>query len=144
MLKLSGAWLCGLSSVPQGSGLSRLRSSSSIPSRGPPLPPPTSRVASSTSLTRATKRSASHATSRPQMIGLTSWKREIPRTRRRMMKCQQTLWVVVTCVLLGKLASKHTTSDHGGRLPSHRLSSLHAESVDSSRPPFGTSWRNDL
>ena len=27
MLKLSGAWLCGLSSVPQGSGLSRLRSS---------------------------------------------------------------------------------------------------------------------
>ena len=28
MLKLNGAWLCGLSSVPQGSGLSRLRSSS--------------------------------------------------------------------------------------------------------------------
>jgi hypothetical protein len=27
MLKLSGVWLCGLSSVPQGSGLSRLRSS---------------------------------------------------------------------------------------------------------------------
>jgi hypothetical protein len=27
MLKLNGAWLCGLSSVPQGSGLSRLRSS---------------------------------------------------------------------------------------------------------------------
>jgi hypothetical protein len=27
MLKLSGAWLCGLSSIPQGSGLSRLRSS---------------------------------------------------------------------------------------------------------------------
>jgi len=27
MLKLSGAWLCGLYSVPQGSGLSRLRSS---------------------------------------------------------------------------------------------------------------------
>ncbi len=27
MLKLSGAWLCGLSSVPKGSGLSRLRSS---------------------------------------------------------------------------------------------------------------------
>jgi hypothetical protein len=24
MLKLNGAWLCGLSSVPQGSGLSRL------------------------------------------------------------------------------------------------------------------------
>jgi hypothetical protein len=30
MLKLNGAWLCGLSSVPQGSGLSRLRSSTSI------------------------------------------------------------------------------------------------------------------
>ena len=29
MLKLNGAWLCGLSSVPQGSGLSRLRSSES-------------------------------------------------------------------------------------------------------------------
>ena len=29
MLKLNGAWLCGLSSVPQGSGLSRLRSSPS-------------------------------------------------------------------------------------------------------------------
>jgi len=27
MLKLSGAWLCGLYSVPQGSGLFRLRSS---------------------------------------------------------------------------------------------------------------------
>ena len=27
MLKLRGAWLCGLSSVPQGSDLSRLRSS---------------------------------------------------------------------------------------------------------------------
>jgi hypothetical protein len=27
MLNLSGAWLCGLSSVPQGSGLSSLRSS---------------------------------------------------------------------------------------------------------------------
>ena len=30
MLKLSGAWLCDLSSVPQGSGLSRLRSSNRI------------------------------------------------------------------------------------------------------------------
>ena len=30
MLKLSCAWLCGLSSVPQGSGLSRLRSSVSL------------------------------------------------------------------------------------------------------------------
>jgi hypothetical protein len=56
--------------------------------------------------------------------------------RSRRVDCRQTLWVVVTCVLLGKLASKHTTSDHGGRLPSHRLSSLHAESVDSSRPPL--------
>jgi hypothetical protein len=27
MLKLNGSWLCGLSSVPQGSSLSRLRSS---------------------------------------------------------------------------------------------------------------------
>jgi hypothetical protein len=27
MLKLNGAWLCGLSSVPQGSGQSKLRSS---------------------------------------------------------------------------------------------------------------------
>jgi len=31
MLILSGAWLCGLSSVPQGSGLSRLRSSITFP-----------------------------------------------------------------------------------------------------------------
>ncbi len=31
MLKLSGAWLCGLYSVPQGSGLSRLRSSDNRP-----------------------------------------------------------------------------------------------------------------
>jgi hypothetical protein len=30
MLKLNGAWLCGLSSVPQGSGLSRLRSSGGL------------------------------------------------------------------------------------------------------------------
>jgi hypothetical protein len=27
VLQISGAWLCGLSSVPQGSGLARLRSS---------------------------------------------------------------------------------------------------------------------
>jgi len=31
MLTLSGAWLCGLYSVPQGSGLSRLRSSFTLP-----------------------------------------------------------------------------------------------------------------
>ena len=43
---------------------------------------------------------------------------------------------VVTCVLLGKLASKHTPSDHGGRLLSRRLGSLHAESVASSCPPI--------
>jgi hypothetical protein len=42
----------------------------------------------------------------------------------------------VMCVLLGKLASKHTPSDHGGRLPSRRLRSLHAESVASLRPPI--------
>ena len=52
------------------------------------------------------------------------------------MTCRQTLWVVVTCVLLGKFASEHTPSDHGGRLPSRRLGSLHAESVASSRPPI--------
>jgi hypothetical protein len=51
-------------------------------------------------------------------------------------RCRQTLWVVVTYVLLGKLASEHTPSDHGGRLPSHSLGSLHAKSVTSSRPPF--------
>jgi len=50
--------------------------------------------------------------------------------------CQQTLWVVVACVLLGKLASKHAPSNHGGRLPSRRLGSLHAESVASLRPPI--------
>ncbi len=43
---------------------------------------------------------------------------------------------VVTCVFLGKLASEHTPSDHGGRLLSCRLCSLHAESVASSRPPI--------
>jgi len=37
MLQLSGAWLCGLYSVPQGSGLSRLRSSTRPPSM--PMPP---------------------------------------------------------------------------------------------------------
>jgi hypothetical protein len=31
VLQISGAWLCGLSSVPQGSGLARLRSSIIIP-----------------------------------------------------------------------------------------------------------------
>jgi hypothetical protein len=44
--------------------------------------------------------------------------------------------VVVGCVLLGKLAREHTPSDHGGRLPSRRLGSLHAKSVASSRPPI--------
>jgi hypothetical protein len=38
--------------------------------------------------------------------------------------------------LLGKLASKHAPSDHGGRLPSRHLGSLHAESVASLRPPI--------
>ena len=39
------------------------------------------------------------------------------------------MWVVVivTCVLLSKLASKHATSDHGSRLPSRRLGSLHSQ-----------------
>ena len=50
--------------------------------------------------------------------------------------CRQTLWVVVTCVLLGKLASGHAPSDHGGRLPSHRLGSHHADLVASLRPPI--------
>ena len=50
--------------------------------------------------------------------------------------CPQTLWVVVTCVLLGKLASEHAPSDHGGRLPSRHLGSLRTESVTSSRPPI--------
>ena len=50
--------------------------------------------------------------------------------------CQQLLWVVVMCVLLGKLASEHSPSDHGGRLTSRHLSSLHAESVTSLRPPI--------
>ena len=51
--------------------------------------------------------------------------------------CRQKLWVVVMCVLLGKLASEHAPSDHGGRLPSRRLGSLHAdELVASLRPPI--------
>ncbi len=44
--------------------------------------------------------------------------------------------IVVTCVLLGKLASKHTPSDHGSRLPSRRLGSLHSKSIASSHPPI--------
>ena len=44
--------------------------------------------------------------------------------------------VVVGCVLLGKLASEHTPSDHGGRLPSHRLGSLHAEWIIVPRSPI--------
>ena len=35
-----------------------------------------------------------------------------------------------------KLASEHTPSDHGSRLPSRRLGSLHSKSVASSRPPI--------
>ena len=36
-----------------------------------------------------------------------------------------------------KLASEHTpASDHGSRLPSRRLGSLHSKSVASSRPPI--------
>jgi len=49
---------------------------------------------------------------------------------------QQMLWVVVKCVLLGKLASKHASSDHGRRLPSRHLGSLHAKPVTSWRPPI--------
>jgi hypothetical protein len=37
---------------------------------------------------------------------------------------------------LGKLASEHTPSDHGSRLPSRCLNSLHSKSVASSRPPI--------
>jgi hypothetical protein len=44
--------------------------------------------------------------------------------------------VVVGCALLDKLASKHAFFDHGGRLPSHRLGSLHTKSVASLRPPI--------
>jgi hypothetical protein len=48
----------------------------------------------------------------------------------------QTLWVVVTCVLLGKLANAHAPSDHGSQLPSRRLGSLHVDLVASLRPPI--------
>jgi len=44
--------------------------------------------------------------------------------------------VLVTCLLLGKLASEHSPSDHGGRLLSRRLGSLHGKSVASSCPPI--------
>jgi hypothetical protein len=40
------------------------------------------------------------------------------------------------CFARGKLASEHAPSDHGGRLPSRRLGSLHAESVASLHPPI--------
>ena len=40
------------------------------------------------------------------------------------------------CFALGKLASKHTPSDHVGWLPSRSLGSLHTESFASSRPPI--------
>ena len=50
--------------------------------------------------------------------------------------CRQKLWVVVMWVLRGKLASKHALSDHGGRLPSCHLGSLHAKSAASTRPPI--------
>jgi hypothetical protein len=36
--------------------------------------------------------------------------------------------------LLGKLASKHAPTNHGGRLPSHCLRILHAELVTLARP----------
>jgi hypothetical protein len=45
--------------------------------------------------------------------------------------------VVVGCVLLGKLAREHKPSDHGGRLPSRRLFSLHAKSVLFLHPLIG-------
>jgi hypothetical protein len=38
------------------------------------------------------------------------------------------------CVLLGKLDSKHSPTDHDGWLPSHCLGSLHAKSVASLHP----------
>ena len=37
---------------------------------------------------------------------------------------------------LGKLASKHAPTNHGGWLPSRRLGNLHAKLVTSSRPPI--------
>ena len=42
--------------------------------------------------------------------------------------------VVVSMFLLGKLASKHAPTNHGGRLPSHCCGSLNAELVTSSCP----------
>ncbi len=38
--------------------------------------------------------------------------------------------------LLGKLASKHAPTNHGGRLPSRQLDSIHAKLVDSLRQPI--------
>jgi hypothetical protein len=42
--------------------------------------------------------------------------------------------VVVSVFLLGKLASKHAPPNHGGRLPSRRLSNLHTQLVASLCP----------
>jgi hypothetical protein len=44
--------------------------------------------------------------------------------------------VVVSVFLLGKLASKHAPTNHGGGLPSRCLGSLHAEWVASLRLPI--------
>ncbi len=51
-----------------------------------------------------------------------------PFRSRCVNRCCGLLWHVF---LLGKLASEHTPTDHGGRLPSRRLNSPHAKSVDS-------------
>jgi hypothetical protein len=40
------------------------------------------------------------------------------------------------CFAIGKLASENTPSDHGSRLPSRRLGSLHFKSVAFSCPPI--------
>jgi hypothetical protein len=44
--------------------------------------------------------------------------------------------VVVSVFLLGKLASKHAPTNHGGRLSSHCRGSLHTKSVASLCPPI--------
>ena len=53
------------------------------------------------------------------------------RSRRVGRRC----CVVVSVFLLGKLASENAPTNHGGRLPSRHLGSLHAELVASLRPP---------
>jgi len=57
--------------------------------------------------------------------------------------CRQMLWVVVTCVLRGKLASKHAPSDHAASIQAvisaastPNWSILHVRR-------FETSWRHD-